>query len=395
MEQVVADSIVEDFILGDACRYKYSSKRPRVSVLLNVVCPLWCSVQKTVDILHTIITEDEAMVPYYALFRRKLMKRTWKGETPSRKLMSRKGHHPQGRTKGEENSATWIKETSTLPQNNTKVVYNLSDRQFSKAANTANAVLQEICTILKNTCSPKKILNTDGPQYKELRGQDAASSKDPMYKPITTDPRTYMEKTTRTKINNAPLRGETKKSIISREKSLKLIVRRIRSPTQALSRYLANQLKPHGEQMASYVKNADHFIDILAQQHVKSTDMLVSFDVTSLFTQVPINETIDIIRNKHQVENHPINLIEYCMKSTYFICNGQTYRQTEGAPMGSPLLPIIANIFMGDFKTRTLDTAKYKHKLWLRYVNNTFIIWTHGEDKLHSRTSIVSIQRSS
>ncbi|GJQ86877.1 hypothetical protein Trydic_g19543 [Trypoxylus dichotomus] len=49
----------------------------------------------------------------------------------------------------------------------------------------------------------------------------------------------------------------------------------IGSPTQAL----ANQLKPYGEQMTSYVKNADHFIDIPDQQHVESTDMLISFAI--------------------------------------------------------------------------------------------------------------------
>ncbi|GJQ65169.1 hypothetical protein Trydic_g7310 [Trypoxylus dichotomus] len=45
---------------------------------------------------------------------------------------------------------------------------------------------------------------------------------------------------------------------------------------------------------------------------------------------------------------------------------------------------MIANIFMEDFETRLLDTAKYKVKLWLRYEDDTFIIWTHGEDKLQN-----------
>ncbi|GJQ67092.1 hypothetical protein Trydic_g8033 [Trypoxylus dichotomus] len=110
--------------------------------------------------------------------------------------------------------------------------------------------------------------------------------------------------------------------------------------------------------------------------------MLVSFDVTSLITQVPINKIIDIIRNKHQVENHLINLIEHCLKNTYLTYNGQRCRQTEGMQMISPLPPIIANIFIEDFETRVQDTAHYKPKLWLKYVDDTFIIWTHEENKL-------------
>ncbi|GJQ66190.1 hypothetical protein Trydic_g4250 [Trypoxylus dichotomus] len=83
--------------------------------------------------------------------------------------------------------------------------------------------------------------------------------------------------------------------------------------------------KPYGEQMTFSVKNADHFIDVLPQQHVESTDILISFDVTWLFTQVPVNETVDIIRNKHQVEHYLINLLDYDLKDTYFTCNHQRY----------------------------------------------------------------------
>ena len=49
--------------------------------------------------------------------------------------------------------------------------------------------------------------------------------------------------------------------------------------------------------------------------------------------------------------------------------------------MGSPP-PVIANIFMKDFKMTALVTADYQSKVWKRYVNNTFIIWPHREEKL-------------
>ncbi|GJQ72658.1 hypothetical protein Trydic_g1320 [Trypoxylus dichotomus] len=106
--------------------------------------------------------------------------------------------------------------------------------------------------------------------------------------------------------------------------------------------------------------------------------MLVSFGVTSPFIQVHINETVDIIKNKQKVED----LIEHCLKNIYFTYNGHKYRQTEGAPMGSPVSHIIANIIMEDIETMVLNTSKYRPKLWLSYVDDTFIICTYSEDKL-------------
>ena len=48
-----------------------------------------------------------------------------------------------------------------------------------------------------------------------------------------------------------------------------------------------------------------------------------------------------------------------CLRSTYFVFQGQYYEQTEGAAMGSPLSPIIANIYMEHFETRAFETAPH------------------------------------
>jgi len=76
-------------------------------------------------------------------------------------------------------------------------------------------------------------------------------------------------------------------------------------------------------------------------------------DLESLFTQVPIKDTLNIIKASHEVPSDLIPLIEYCL-ITYFSYNNQFYEQTSGTAMGSPISPVIANIFMEHFEKEAL-----------------------------------------
>ena len=50
--------------------------------------------------------------------------------------------------------------------------------------------------------------------------------------------------------------------------------------------------------------------------------------------------------------------------------------------MGSPLSPVVANLFMEVFEERALVSAVLRPRLWLRYVDDTFVLWPHSTDEL-------------
>jgi hypothetical protein len=109
-------------------------------------------------------------------------------------------------------------------------------------------------------------------------------------------------------------------------------------------------------------------------------DIKVSFDVVSLFTKVPVTDTLQLL-GQH-FEEDLLALFRHVLTSTYFCFEGQFYKQTDGVAMGSPLSPVVASFFMEDFEKRAIEQATHKPTCWFRYVDDTFVIWKHGQEKL-------------
>ena len=117
--------------------------------------------------------------------------------------------------------------------------------------------------------------------------------------------------------------------------------------------------------------------------------MLVSFDVSSLFTNVPIDEAVQVIRDRLRGDETLVNrttlspdrvaeLLEACLRSTYFCYGGEFYEQREGAAMGSPVSAVVANLYMEFFEELALKSAPSKPRLWKTYVDDTCCIVKKG-----------------
>ena len=119
---------------------------------------------------------------------------------------------------------------------------------------------------------------------------------------------------------------------------------------------------------------------------------LVSCDLTSLFTNIPLQETIGIAINLISNHNTNLNITRKELKKlfllatsqTHFIFNSKFYNQIDGVAMGSPLAPVLANIFMGFHKSKWLNECNLKKpKLYLRYVDDILPAFDNEQDSLN------------
>ena len=138
------------------------------------------------------------------------------------------------------------------------------------------------------------------------------------------------------------------------------------------------------------IKDSFAFAEWIRQyQDTGTHNILCSFDVKSLFTNVPITETIDICINRLQrvgplpmPEKHLRKLLEFSTKKSHFLFNGKMYDFVDGIAMGSPLAPVLANIFMTDFEEKFIlsKSLSYAPHTWRRYVDDTFCIFSSRSD---------------
>ena len=146
-----------------------------------------------------------------------------------------------------------------------------------------------------------------------------------------------------------------------------------------MSKYLASLLSPLSESEYT-VKNSKSFAQKVKLDKIPSNYKIVSFDVKSLFSNVPLDQTISIILNRIY-NNREINtdisrsemkeLLYLCTKNVHFSFHNNIYIQNDGVAMRSPLVPILANIFMVEFERSVIPDLANKLNNWRRYVDDT------------------------
>ena len=168
---------------------------------------------------------------------------------------------------------------------------------------------------------------------------------------------------------------------------LRPVVSMINTAEYNLAKYLDTFIKPNLPN-TYLLSSTSQFVNIINDFKFNHDDNLISFDVESLFTNVPVVETIDIISeyvysaSSKSVPPFSPDVFKRLLvlaTSGIFMYNNKFYRQIDGVTMGSPLGPSFANFFLAHLEKNWLDHA-LKPSLYLRYVDDIFCVFNSSTD---------------
>ncbi|XP_055918518.1 uncharacterized protein LOC129950611 [Eupeodes corollae] len=161
------------------------------------------------------------------------------------------------------------------------------------------------------------------------------------------------------------------------------IVSSLNLPCYELSRFVGRILQSVTNETKYTVKNSYEFVDKARNVKLQSNDVLVSFDVISLFTNIPVQLAINIIKKKWDtISRHTkisqtkfIEIMDFCLKdNNYLQFKDIIYKQIFGMPMGNPLSPTIADLVMDHLLDECLTGCNAKPNFIVKYVDDIFAV---------------------
>eukprot|EP00111_Clytia_hemisphaerica_P014126 TCONS_00041609-protein len=173
------------------------------------------------------------------------------------------------------------------------------------------------------------------------------------------------------------------------------IVSAVNSVTENISEFLTKCVQPLTLTLKSFIKDTKHFLQKTIDHNSSNTTYLVTFDIKSLYTNIPHEEGIEACLhyiNKNHLDipkftpNNRIlhTLFLFILENNYFEFKDRKYKQKFGTSMGTRVAPSYATLFLGKMEEDKILIEPFKSKIskYSRFLDDIFLLWNSSLDEL-------------
>nr|CAI5855617.1 unnamed protein product [Callosobruchus analis] len=167
------------------------------------------------------------------------------------------------------------------------------------------------------------------------------------------------------------------------------IVSSINGPNGKLARFLTDILtSAYNSENEYYIKDSFSFSSFINDYQLLPDYVIVSFDVVSLLTNVPLEVILDTLtRNFNTISQHCnldldsfLKVLKFIFDSNCLVFDGKFYKQIFGTPMGSSISPILVNFVLDDLVNNVRVKINFNIPFIKRYVDD--LLLALPEDKI-------------
>ena len=157
--------------------------------------------------------------------------------------------------------------------------------------------------------------------------------------------------------------------------------------TSTIAEFVNHQLQPLVEKLKSYIKDTTDLLNKLSKiEKLPENAILVTMDVSSLYTNIPHNEGINAVAQTLEEDETftgstriILKFLSLVLNLNNFTFNDQNILQIKGCSMGSKCSCTYADLFMGKLeKDKIYPLIHGKHECYYRFRDDIFLIWTGG-----------------
>jgi hypothetical protein len=162
--------------------------------------------------------------------------------------------------------------------------------------------------------------------------------------------------------------------------ALRPIVSNANGVLLGLSKWLDYHLQPLLKASTSYLKSSDQLLTDFANLQVMPQDQILTFDVVSLYTSIPIDyalETFAKILDDHRWKEAILEGLHLILRFNYFQFGDTMWHQVTGTAMGTPVAPAFASLYLAHFEIQLAQEFQLSLVYFRRYIDDGLIIWRH------------------